>query len=167
MKIVLQSNITKVSQRYQRIARNLPGIVDAAIQSLARDEGIPLFQNTTRTWQHKPTFETIKQPRGWAIKTTDQIYNWVDQGTRPHTITAKNVPFLVFRYPYRSATVPNVISSRAAARGNNWARKRSVQHPGTEARNFTDIIIRRLQQRAANRVRQALNDASYGAGAGL
>ncbi len=167
MKIVLQSNITKVAARYQRMSRNMPGIVDAAIQSLARDEGIPLFQNTTKTWQHKPTFETVKQPRGWAIKTSDQVYNWVDQGTKPHIITAKNVPFLLFRYPYKSATVPNVISARAAARGNNWARKRSVHHPGTEARNFTDIIMRRLQQRAANRVRQALNDASYGAGVGL
>lgn len=168
MKIVITSNITKVAARYRRMARALPGIVDRALRDLVEDEAIPLFGNTVRTWQKQPTFTPQQTARGWAVK-VEPILPWayVDRGTRPHVITARNAPMLVFRYPYRAATTPNMITARAARVGNNWARKLSVHHPGNEARNFTNIIMRRMQQRAANRVRAALNEASYGAGQGL
>lgn len=167
MKIVLQSNLAEVSARYRRMARNLPGVVDGALQSLARDEGIPAFQNTTRTWTHKPTFTVEKTTRGWAINTDSQIYQWVDQGTRPHVITAKNALLLKFPGPYQPKTKPNVIGSFAGGRGRVWVSKRTVQHPGTEARNFRDIIMRRLQARAASRVREAIDQSAWGSGAGL
>jgi len=145
----------------------MPGIVDGAIHALVTSEAVPLFQATTRTWKHQPAFTVDKTERGWKVDTIDQVYQWVDRGTRPHVISAKNAPFLLFRWPYTAATKPRWLSSRQAATGKNWARKRSVNHPGTEARNFTDTIMRRIQTRAANKVRQALNDASYGAGTGL
>lgn len=167
MKIVVTSNTSKISQRYRNMARNLPGIVDGAIRDLVTNEAVPLFQATTRTWKHQPAFIPSPTVRGWKIDTNSQIYQWVDQGTRPHIISAKNAPFLTFRYPYQAATKPRWISSRQAALGKNWARKKSVNHPGTEARNFTDEIMKRIQTRAANKVREALNQASYGMGAGL
>jgi hypothetical protein len=167
VKVVLQSNITQVSARYRNMARNLPGVVDRALQSLAHDEGVPLFQNTTKTWQHKPTFTVDKTERGWAINTTDQIYQWVDQGTKPHIIAAKNVLLLKFPGPYQPKTKPNVIGSFNGGVGKVWTSKRMVHHPGTEARNFRDIIMRRLQARAANQVRAALDEASWGMGTGL
>lgn len=169
MKIVLQSNITQVSARYRNMARNLPGVVDGALQALAKEEGVPLFQNTTRTWTQKPTFSTMKTERGWAINVDPAFpWRWIDEGTRKnYPITAKNVPLLKWQGPYHPKTKPGVISSTMGGRGKVWVSKRTVIHPGIEARNFRDIIMRRLQARAANRVRAALDQASWGMGAGL
>lgn len=168
MKIVVTSNTTKIAARYRAMARNHGGIVRQAIGDLVREEALPLFQATTRTWVHQPTFEAMTTDRGWAVK-VDPVnpYGWVDRGTPPHIIEAKNAINLVFAGPYHAKTKPNVISSYQGGRGKIWTAKKRVNHPGTEARNFTDIIMRRIQARAANAVREALNQASYGSGAGL
>lgn len=168
MKIVVTSNITKVAQRYRNMARNMPGIVDRAIHDLVAQEAIPLFQKTTDTWTHKPAFTSQQTARGWMVNVNPVFpYTWVDEGTKPHVIKAKNVPLLRFTGPYHAKTKVNVIASYKGGRGRVWVSKRLVHHPGTEARNFRDIIMKRMQQRAANKVRQALNEASYGAGSGL
>lgn len=168
MKIVVTSNTTKIAQRYRNMARNLPGIVDGAIHALVRDEALPLFGNTTTTWTHRPTFEAVPTPRGWAVKVDPAFpYGWVNQGTPAHPIEAKRALLLRFTGPYHAKTKVNIISSFAGGRGKVWVSKRRVQHPGIQARNFTDIIMKRIQARAANRVRAALNEASYGAGSGL
>lgn len=168
MKIVVTSNTTKIAARYRRMARNMPGIVDRAIHDLVESDAIPLFENTTRTWNNIPTFEAVQTARGWAVAVDPVFpYGWVDQGTPAHQITAKNKPLLRFAGPYHAKTKVNVISSYQGGRGNVWVSKRTVQHPGIEARNFRDIIMRRVQSRAARAVRDALNQASYGAGQGI
>lgn len=168
MKVVVTSNTTKIAARYHRMARNLPGIVDNAIKSLVESDAIPLFENTVRTWTHKPTFAPMQTQRGWAVKVDPVLpFAYVDQGTKPHIIEARHAPLLRFKVPYRAKTKVNVIASYKGARGNQWVSKRRVQHPGTEARNFRDIIMRRIQARMANHVRDELNRASYGAGMGL
>lgn len=168
MKIVVTSNTTKVAARYRRMARNLPGVVQQALGDLVRDEAVPQFQSTARTWTRQPKFEPVQTDRGWAVK-VDPVLPWsyVDQGTRPHIITARNAPLLRFTGPYHAKTKVGVIASYKGGRGNVWVSKRRVKHPGIEARNFRDIIMRRMQQHAASRVRDALNQASYGAGVGL
>ena len=159
MKIVVTSNITKLAERYRRMARNLPGIVDRAMGDLVRDEAVPLFQNTTRTWVNRPSFEPVKTLRGWAVG-IDPIYPWkyVDEGTR--------VRRAIMSRDWKSKTKPNVITSYAG-RGRVVFISRKVNLPGIQARNFRDIIMRRIQARAARAVRDALNQASYGAGQGL
>lgn len=159
MKLVVTSNITKLAARYRRMARNLPGIVDRAMGDLVRDEAVPLFQNTTRTWVNRPSFEPVKTPRGWAVG-IDPIYPWkyVDEGTR--------VRRAIMSRDWKSKTKSNVITSYAG-RGRVVFISRKVNLPGIQARNFRDIIMRRIQARAARAVRDALNQASYGAGQGL
>lgn len=150
------------------MARNLPGLVQRGLGELTREEALPLFQNTVKTWTHKPTFEPVQTARGWAVKVDPDLpWRYVDEGTKPHVIEARRVPLLRFTGPYHAKTKPNVIASYQGGRGKVWVSKRRVQHPGTAARNFRDIIMRRVQTRAAGKVRDVLNAASYGARAGL
>lgn len=167
-KSVITSNTSQVSARFRKMARNLPGVVDKSIHDLVEDEALPLFEKTVATWQRQPRFMTRKTARGYGIEVDPLFpFNYVDKGTKPHTITARNVMLLRFTVPSRAKTRPNVITSYAGSRGNQWVSKRTVHHPGTEARNFSDIILKRIQSRAANRVRKDLSDASYGAGVGI
>ena len=50
------------------------------------------FKQTTRTWKHKVKFETLVslKPPGPTILigTDDQVWNWLNEGTRPHPIFA-------------------------------------------------------------------------------
>lgn len=168
MKTVVTSNSTKVAKRYRNMARNMPDLVRRAVGDLVQTEAVPLFGKTVATWRQQPTFEQVPTARGWAVKVTPEFpYTWVNAGTKPHIIEARNAKLLRFSGPYRSKTKVNVISSYAGGRGKVWVSKRRVKHPGTEARNFTDIIMRRIQARAAAYVRDKLNQASYGAGTGI
>lgn len=159
MRVVIRSNITKVAARYRRMARNLPGVVDRAIKSLAETEAIPLFEATTATWVNQPTFTAQQTARGWAVK-VDPAYpfGWVDRGTR--------VRRAVMSRDWVSKTNPNIFASYAG-RGRVVFISRKIKRPGIVARNITDRATRRVQPMAANHVRAALNEASYGAGIGL
>ncbi len=150
------------------MARNMPGLMHQAIHDLVQAEAIPQFGKTVATWDKRPTFEPTETSRGWAVKVNPVYpYAWVNEGTSPHIIEAKHALLLRFSGPYRAKTKVNVISSYKGGRGNKWTSKRRVKHPGNMPRNFSDIIMTRIQARAAGYVRDKLNQASYGAGQGL
>jgi len=158
-RVVITSNITKVADRYRRMARNLPGVVDRGMRNLVQDEAIPLYEKTTATWTRQPTFAPRQTPRGWAV-TVDPAYpyGWVDRGTR--------IRYATMSGDWKSKTRPGVMASYGG-RGRVLFVSRKRPRPGIVARNFTDTITRRMQARAAPTVRDALNQASYGSGAGL
>lgn len=167
-KSIVTSNTSQVSARFKRMARNLPGVVDKSIHDLVDEEALPLFEKTVATWQRQPRFMTRKTARGYGIEVDPLFpFEYVDKGTRAHPIEARNVPLLRFMGPYHAKTKVNVISSYHGGRGRVWVSKRMVQHPGIEARNFSDIILKRVQARAVNRIKKDLSDASYGAGTGI
>ena len=159
VKTTITSNITKVSARFQRMARNLPGVTDRAVRELVVDDALPQFEKTVRTWTHQPRFTPQRMTRGWGVS-IDPLYpyKWVNEGTR--------VRYATMSADWSSKTKPNVIASyRGSGRMLFVSRKRP--RPGIKARNFQDIILRRVQARAANSIREALSKASYGAGVGL
>lgn len=166
-KVIVTNNSSKLSARYKALLRKIPEASDRAMRQLLESEGLPLYQATTRTWQRKPRFAVVKKSRGWSIVTNDERYKFVDFGTRPHIIRARNAPFLVFRWPYRSATKVNWLSSRQIQRGDNWSKRKQVRHPGIQARNFTDIISKRLQKRAKSAVQSEIKKLIDAEGFGL
>lgn len=119
------------------------------------------FDKTVSTWEKKPKF-TVKRVRDssgtiiFEASTDDEIYGYVTLGTPPHTIPAKNAPFLVFRYPHGAKTTPNLLTSKAGFLGDNWAKRLSVQHPGTEPRNFHKIIAERFKKKVVDESNKAL-----------
>ena len=133
-----------------------------------------LYEKTVATWSSpKPKFklETLLEspgPRGGRtskaasveVSTDDDRFIWTDLGTRPHPITARRAPYLVFRWPYGAKTRRRVLGSRQARRGRNWASKRRIRHPGTRARLFTDEIEKRRRRPFFGGMSQAIDRAT-------
>lgn len=165
--IQLTSNSPQLSAYYRGIARRLPQVLDQAVYESAL-QAQQMFKDTTATWTHQPSFEIEHENTGrWSVSTDDQIYQWVDQGTRAHVIRARNAPLLRFTVPFTSKTVPRWIGSRPGSRGNQWVSKKQVQHPGTKPREFRRIISQRAQGPTVARLREALKQATYGPSIGL
>ena len=65
------------------------------------------FKKTTRTWKHKPRFESITAVTGQSMEllvgTDDVIYGWVNNGTKKHPITPRNKRS-AFSLPLRKET---------------------------------------------------------------
>jgi len=119
--------------------RKLQRAIDNGLDAAARGALVD-FHVTTQTWKHQPEFRIESSPGRRLIYTDDEIYGWVDAGTRPHIIRPKGNKPLAFRYPFKAKTVPRQIRSRKGSYGKNWARAKWVLHPGTFAREFTDVI---------------------------
>ncbi len=88
------------------------------------------------------------------------IWVYVDQGTRPHTITARRAPRLAFHMtsdesgnPIRGGYEPKTLARPArTVSGGGYVRPPtvlvrpySVQHPGSEGRGFTRQIAREIE----------------------
>lgn len=102
-------------------------------------------------WEHKPGFASRKYvtpqlialgvyPTGENAK----IWTFVDQGTRPHPITARRAPRLIFQageyVPKTMARPARTVSGGGYVKNPKLVAPVTVQHPGTEAREFTVTI---------------------------
>lgn len=122
--------------------------LEAGLDELA-DETETLYRKTVKTWAHRVTFRKVKTSNGRSVYTVDKVYQYVDKGTKPHIIRAKRAPNLRFRVGgFKPKTKVNVINSyKGAPADGDFVSKRQVNHPGTEARNFSSIIEERMRKR--------------------
>lgn len=98
-------------------------------------------------WKGKPVFkretEVTRDLMIGRIKIEGSEENalhwlWTDEGTKPHTITAKRVPRLKFQVGFNPKT--RAVAQSSVGDGSKfgaWVNPITVDHPGTEARNFT------------------------------
>ena len=129
------------------------------ILNALREEGKIIakeFEKTTRTWKGvKPKFEVligltgkdatvIVGPTGSDKAVLKWV--WIDEGTRPHKIRAKNAPLLKFRSGFSPKTLPNKIASFPSGSFGSFVSKKEVNHPSTKPRNFTTIVVRRRRK---------------------
>lgn len=71
------------------------------------------------------------------------IYKFVDQGTRPHTITPKSAPRLAFQagtYIPKTKPIGQIVSGGGQVQGGELVFAKQVNHPGTKARQFSETI---------------------------
>jgi hypothetical protein len=133
--------------------------LENALTGAALDVKVDL-QVTTRTWseKNKPTFKITKKRLGRTIYTYSKIYSYVDEGTPPHTIKAKTPGKpLAFRVPYKAKTAPRVIASKTGGVGAEWKSAYEVEHPGTEAREFTDTIQEKWERELPKITQRAID----------
>ncbi len=131
-------------EEFRRLARN-------AMRQVARGMQKD-FQSTTATWERKPEFkEHTSVDSHWdfiasEVSTKDAVWNMLDKGTRPHPIFAgyytgkSDKKVLAFPSAFSPKTSPHVIGSVAGSRGGDMVFTPYVQHPGTEAREWTREI---------------------------
>lgn len=115
----------------------------------AADETLELYAKTVKTWRTKVNFTARKTKLGRSIWANNTIYKYVDKGTKPHVIRAKRAPNLRFlSQGFKAKTTPGVIGSMAGAPADSgWVTKKSVNHPGTEARGFSEAIEKKMRKR--------------------
>lgn len=120
------------------------------------------FKKTTSTWEHQPQWYTTRRGTDWYIGTKDEIYGYVDLGTKAHVIRAKTKKGLAFfRTGFKPKSRVNYIASYKGQKATkNFTRPMSVMHPGTKARNFSVKIREKWQKDFAKKCRAAIHEAA-------
>lgn len=119
------------------------------------------FDVTMQTWKKRPTFTIDTEPGKRTISTDNEIYGYVNDGTEPHPIVAKNAPTLVFGVPFKAKTSVRVIGSGPGARGSTIRRPKAAQHPGTDAREFDAVIAEKWDEQLPVTMQRSI-DAEVG-----
>ena len=132
------------------------------------------YQKTTRTWSHKVVFHRYSRyglrELAAGVDTEDEIYGYVERGTKPHVIMAgiytgkSNKKALAFPSVFRPKTKPRVIGSAAGYKGGATIVRPFVQHPGTEAREFSKTIKKEREPWFRKRVDKAMSQARKASG---
>ena len=124
------------------MARVIENTLNARALDIKVDFGV-----TVASWDHSVGF-AIAAPSQWerTISTEDDIYVMLNKGTPPHRILPKSGGVLRFTGPFKAKTVPNRISSGGGSKGSNEIFAHGVNHPGTEARNWTKVIAKKWQR---------------------
>lgn len=105
-----------------------------------------LLLEPTSTWEHKPNVRTEvkKYALGYKVNVIidDDIYFYVNFGTRPHQIFGTKV--LRFS-PSFSKTMPNSLFANAGSKAvGNYIFARYVNHPGIRPRRFDNVARQQL-----------------------
>lgn len=151
---------------FETIARQQKYATEAAIMETdeTAEEILSEHRKIVRDWAHKPGFRRVrfKNPNVYSIKISPTgryapIWIYVDKGTKPHEIAAKNAPLLKFQTGYSARTAPVAKYNQGTGTANGaFVSKAVVQHPGTEARKFTETIIDELDPPFPDRIQAAI-----------
>lgn len=120
-------------------------------------------------WTNKPKFQVRVDTSNSAyidlliIATGEHapLWYWTDLGTKPHKIRAKNAPALLFQSNYSARTLPIAkFKQGTGLSSGSWNRRQEVNHPGTEARKFTETYANdneaQIITRISNRLKRSL-----------
>ena len=135
-----------------KVRRVVKEALDDVSSDVLRD-----FVETTESWNHKPVFQRRATVDGVEVYTDDEIFRFVDLGTKPHDIYPRNAPRLRFQSQYTAKTTPGNIASRSGGKSGPFVFAKKVRHPGFEGRKFTETIMRRRQALLKKRIDDGLS----------
>ncbi len=139
----------------------------AEVESVGNDMILDL-ELTTATWDHQPKFEKLTQVGPKSVEvfvgTDDEIFGFVDKGTKAHKIRPKGPYPLRFRSKYKSKTVPNILSSRKGGASGDEVHAMSVNHPGGKPRNITKTMTKKWKKPYKRRMEGAMRRAAKASG---
>lgn len=116
------------------------------------------FERTTKTWNHKPAFKILKvKAYIREISTDSEIYGYVTRGTRPHVIVPTRGAVLRFPKTFRPKTRVRYLTSYAGSKSKGMRYAKIVHHPGTQARQFEEIIAEKWTQLAPRLIQTAIS----------
>lgn len=115
---------------------------------------------TTRTWKTKVAFDVTITQQGDDYSVTagtdNQIYQWVNDGTKAHAIRPKRSRYLRFSSGYKAKTRVGIIGSVDGGSFGNDVFSRGVQHPGFIGRKFAEKIQQRRQVTTVQEISQGI-----------
>lgn len=118
------------------------------------------LEKTAVTWDHKPQFSAETTNEGVRVTTDDAVWNMVNSGTKAHVISPKGDYPLRFKAGSKPKTKVRVIGSTGGSEGRDWVSPRVVRHPGTAARQFTQVLNTRWRLRYSSYFKNALKVAA-------
>lgn len=128
-----------------------------------------MLELPTRNWNHKPKFLRRVEARQTEIvgetSTSQDLYVWTSDGTRPHLIRPKTGHVLAFKTQIRAKTRRGSLLSQAAQYGKPVFAQ-VVHHPGTEAREFPKAAKKDARQSMWVRMNLAMRLAARASGHG-
>lgn len=105
------------------------------------------FESTVSTWSNKPDFtgRVVLGASEFSVSVKangdgSDIWNMLNEGTRPHLIRPRTARSLAFRSQYRAKTRPGRIRAGGGGASGSYVFAPVVHHPGTEAREWTKVI---------------------------
>lgn len=155
--------------------------MEAAIRAMADDvanQMVDDFLSTTETWEHKVKFSPVvsyrfDKPEAFVgVFTTDEVFGYVNDGTKPHTIRPKGNYPLRFQWggkgSYSAKTKPKVIGSKPGGPSGPEVHLPVVHHPGIKkARKFDEVIQKKWTKPFKAAMQKALDDAARASGHGI
>lgn len=149
IEVIIPDNVLDPSSMMRAISNSMTGQAKAVKVD---------FDVTTHTWSNRPSFKIINQGRlNRIIRTTSEIYGFVNFGTKPHVIRAKRAKVLAFQSGYKAKTRPRKIMSRSGGSFGEMQYRKSVKHPGTEARKFDEEIVKKNEPLLQRTVQRAID----------
>lgn len=143
-------------------ARNAARTIQAvkSVMEAARDGALKDYLSCTRSWDHTVVFEAIQTKDGWIVGTEDEVFQYVDEGTEPHTIAPKPGNALRFYAGGAPKSTPHIIGSNPGRRGDQLVfTRKPVHHPGTEAREFTEEIHKKWEAKLPDMMQEEITKA--------
>lgn len=124
------------------------------------------FQETTQTWNGKPSFDRLVTTSGFRVigevSTSNKIYRYVSNGTKRHFVGPRNSTRLRFRSQYTAKSAPGRIPSRSGGPSGNFVFSRGHYVSGIEARKFDAQIKKDTEQRFKDYMLNAFENALLG-----
>ena len=97
------------------------------------------------------------------VGTDNEVYHYVDEGTRPHIIRPVRASRLRFKSGYNAKTKPRKIGSQAGGAFGDTVYAMQVRHPGSKAREFSPTIQKRRRKPFTRRMVGAMQKAGSNA----
>jgi len=170
------SVIGKAKKALRRTAvKAVSATLSQAVANQLGREMVATLEAWTQHWRNAPNFSATTTVTGsgdavdicitiTASGTDRQLdaYRFVDGGTAPHVITARNSPFLMFKQRYRRAlqgTRPNYFSPGPASRSGPTIIAKAVIHPGITPRRLTQSAYELVAPAVLRSIRGAIVSA--------
>lgn len=143
---------TKIILDPEAMARAIENTLDGVAKDIKVD-----FDVTTQTWKDRPAFSTEKREGYRSVSTEDEIYGYVNFGTRPHVIMPVRARALRFQTGFRPKTRVRFIGSNVGGTSGPFVGARQVQHPGSEGRAFDETIQSKWDALMQNTFQRAID----------
>lgn len=159
MTVTITTNAERVAEWLRDKLAEYPRAVREATKEIER-ETLRDLRRTAATWHHQPKFEVITEMDGASFEmlagTDDPIWNMLDAGTRAHPIYPVHAKLLRFQTGYNAKTIVGALNSTGGGPFGDVVFAKGVQHPGTEARGWSKLLIDVLTKRVPDLLLKAI-----------
>ncbi len=125
--------------------RKAKHIADKNMKELANSAQAK-FEKVTSSWKTSVDFKQTETSGSYKISTDNAVFGYVNSGTKPHKTVPRGAKMLQFQTGYKPKTSPNSLGVSGSSYSGATLVRKSVNHPGTTARNFDNQILKEVGQ---------------------